>query len=73
MESNNYKKVYVTVQLSRNTNKLLTESSARSRRNKLQEAKLRLEDHLHRFRSISELNHTIPHSIKEEANESNNQ
>ena len=57
--NNNYKKVYVTIQLSEVGNRLLTESCKRSSRKKMQEAFLRLEDHLRRFRSISELNHTF--------------
>lgn len=50
----NYKDVFVTIKLSAESNKTLTESSMRSHRKKLQEAKLRLEDHLMRFGSISE-------------------
>lgn len=55
-----YTKVYISFQLSEEANKLLTESSKRSGRKKIPEAALRLEDHLRRFRSISELNYTIP-------------
>ncbi len=50
-----YKKVYITIQLSHKVNKLLTESSERSHRKKVQEALIRLEDHLNKFRSISEI------------------
>ena len=61
MKSNpDYKGVYITIQLSKDSNKLLSESCGRSNRKKIQEATLRLEDHLNKFRSISELNHAIP-------------
>lgn len=61
MESNNdYRKVHITIQLSKNANRLLSESCDRSNRKKIQEATLRLEDHLNKFRSISELNYAIP-------------
>ncbi|HAU1718453.1 TPA: TraY domain-containing protein [Legionella pneumophila] len=56
-----YPKVFISFQLSEEANKLLTESCERSGRKKIPEAALRLEDHLKRFRSISELNQTIPH------------
>ncbi len=56
-----YKKVYVTLNLSEQSNQLLTESAKRSNRKKVQEAKLRLEDHLNRFRSISELDVAMPY------------
>ena len=66
MESNNnYKKVFITIILSEKSNKLLSESSKRSNRKKVQEAKLRLEDHLNKFRSISELDFAIPNQIHE--------
>lgn len=66
MESNNnYKKVFITIILSEKSNKLLSESSKRSNRKKVQEAKLRLEDHLNKFRSISELDFAIPNQIYE--------
>jgi hypothetical protein len=61
LESNNYKKVYVTLNLSEQSNQLLTESAKRSNRKKVQEAKLRLADHLNRFRSISELDVAMPY------------
>lgn len=65
MESKqHYKKVYVTLNLSEHANKLLTESAKRSNRKKVQEAKLRIEDHLNRFRSISELDFVVPHPIE---------
>lgn len=57
---NGFKKVYVCFQLSEEGNQLLSEACQRSGRKKIPEAALRLEDHLRRFRSISELNHTIP-------------
>jgi len=59
-----YKKVYVTLNLSEQANKLLTESAKRSNRKKVQEAKLRIEDHLQRFRSISELDYVVPNAIE---------
>ena len=58
--NNNYRKVHITIQLSEDTNRLLSQSCSRSNRKKIQEAALRLEDHLKKFRSISELNHAIP-------------
>lgn len=61
MESEgDYKKVYITIQLSEFANKILSESAGRSKRKKIQEATLRLEDHLIKFTSISELNQAIP-------------
>ena len=56
--NNNYKSVFVTIKLSAEGNRLLSESCERSMRKKLQEATLRLEDHLLRFRSISEKGQT---------------
>ena len=56
----NYRKVYISFQISEEANRLLTESCERSGRKKIPEAALRLEDHLMRFRSISELNRAIP-------------
>ncbi|MCW8399501.1 TraY domain-containing protein [Legionella sp. PATHC038] len=56
---NNYKKVYITLQLSEASNEMLSMSSKRSNRKKIQEATLRLEDHLKKYRSISELDHAI--------------
>ncbi|HBB6940720.1 TPA: TraY domain-containing protein [Legionella pneumophila] len=63
---NHYKKVYITLLLSEESNRLLSESSERSSRKKIQEATLRLEDHLAKYRSISELHVAIPkeNSIK---------
>ncbi|WP_115711848.1 TraY domain-containing protein [Legionella sainthelensi] len=58
--NNNYRKVHITIQLSQNANRLLSESCGRSNRKKIQEATLRLEDHLKKYRSISELDHAIP-------------
>lgn len=48
------------------TNELLTDASARSRRAKRKEAQIRLKDHLMRFQSISELGEAKIRSIKEE-------
>lgn len=60
MKSNpDYKSVYITIQLSKNSNKILSESCSRSNRKKIQETTLRLEDHLNRFRSISEIDHVV--------------
>ncbi|STX81721.1 conjugal transfer protein TraY [Legionella busanensis] len=64
-----YPKVYISFQLSEKANQLLTESCKRSGRKKIPEAALRLEDHLNRFRSISELNQTILNSNIEEVKE----
>ena len=59
-DSNNYyKSVFLTVKLSAEGNKLLTESCERSNRKKIQEATLRLEDHLTRFDSISKLGEVL--------------
>lgn len=61
MESkNDFKKVYISFQLDSLSNYQLTISAKRSNRKKIQEAKLRLEDHLKRYRSISELDHAVP-------------
>lgn len=56
----NFNSVYITLNLPAESNQLLSESARRSNRKKIQEAKLRLEDHLNKFRSISELNYAIP-------------
>ncbi|HAT8124904.1 TPA: TraY domain-containing protein [Legionella pneumophila] len=58
--NNNYKKVFITIQISEESNRFLSESAKRSNRKKVQEAKIRLEDHLNRYRSISELNVAVP-------------
>ena len=58
--NNNYRKVHITIKLSENANRLLSQSCGRSSRKKIQEAALRLEDHLNKYRSISELYHAIP-------------
>ena len=55
IDDQKYLRVYISFQLSEHANKLLTESCARSGRKKIPEAALRLEDHLRRYRSISEL------------------
>lgn len=60
-DSINYRKIHITLNLSVNSNRLLSESAKRSNRKKIQEAILRLEDHLSKFRSISELNCAIPY------------
>lgn len=54
------KKVHITLLLSTESNRLLTESASRSNRKKIPEATLRLEDHLKRYRSISEIDFVIP-------------
>lgn len=60
LESNiNYKKVYVTIQLSPKFNKLLSESANRSKRKKNQEATSRMEHHLTHFVSIAEYDRAI--------------
>lgn len=72
MESDrDYEKVYITIQLSEKANRLLSESCERSNRKKIQEAKIRLEDHLRQFRSISELNCTISNDKTEDENDLN--
>ena len=56
MEANtetNYKKVFIAFQLSERANRLLSESAKRSNRRKLQEAAMRLEDHLNQVFAIS--------------------
>ncbi|WP_115333004.1 TraY domain-containing protein [Legionella busanensis] len=64
-----YPKVYISFQLPEKANQLLTESCKRSKRKKIQEATLRLEDHLSKYRSISELNQTVLNSNIEEIKE----
>lgn len=72
MKSNDdYNSVFITLKLSARSNKRLTESALRSSRKKVQEATLRLEDHLGKFRSISELNHTTPQEEMDVSNDSN--
>ncbi|STX81532.1 conjugal transfer protein TraY [Legionella busanensis] len=61
-----YKSVHITIKLSSKENKALSLAAERSGRKKIQEAKLRLEDHLSRFRSISELNQTVPYKNYQE-------
>ncbi|HCU5991523.1 MAG: hypothetical protein CMF38_07960 [Legionellaceae bacterium] len=58
-EQKNYKPVFITIQLSSEANKLLSESAARSHRKKLQEATIRLDDHLIKFHSISEKGNAV--------------
>ena len=61
MELNtDYRVVYISFQLSAESNRLLTAAAKRSNRKKVQEAKLRLEDHLKRYRSISEIDFIVP-------------
>ena len=67
-EKTQYKPVHITIQLSSKENKALSLSAERSGRNKIQEAKLRLEDHLNRFRSIAECNHVFPLHVLSEDN-----
>lgn len=50
-----YKSVFITVKLSAKANMLLTKSSKQACRKKVQEAKIRLEDHLNRYESISKV------------------
>lgn len=50
-----YKNTSTVVQLSPEENRLLTESAERSGRTKLQEASIRLKDHLHNFSDIATL------------------
>ncbi|MBA5685072.1 TraY domain-containing protein [Photobacterium damselae subsp. damselae] len=49
------KAVYVTVLLSADSNELIKDSARRSKRSKKQEVELRLEDHIKRFASITEI------------------
>lgn len=51
-----YKAVYLSLRITSEENKLLTQASEKSNRTKTQEARLRLHDHLNRFSSISVLN-----------------
>lgn len=63
----NYKKVFIAFQLSERANRLLSESAKRSNRRKLQEAALRLEDHLNQVFSISHVGSvSLSPSITEE-------
>lgn len=66
--NHDYKTVYITLKLSEISNQLLSESCKRSNRKKVQEAKIRLEDHLRRFRSISELDFTVDFQNSMEVN-----
>jgi len=50
-----YQAVHITIKLSSESNRLLSEAAKRSHRRKVAEARLRIEDHLFRFRSIAEL------------------
>lgn len=62
--NNKFPKVYISFQLSEEVNRLLTESCKRSGRKKIPEASIRLEDHLLRYRSISELEHTVLNNLE---------
>lgn len=55
MKDKDYGSVHITIKLSSKTNRLLSLAAERSHRKKLAEARLRIEDHLIRFPSISEL------------------
>lgn len=65
MSIKNYNSVYITIKLSSETNKLLSEAAHRSHRKKLQEAKLRLEDHLVSYSSIAEKGKAISNVIED--------
>lgn len=60
IQDNKFSSVYITIRLSAESNKIISIAAERSGRNKIQEARLRLEDHLSRFRSIAEPNHAFP-------------
>ncbi|WP_131795892.1 TraY domain-containing protein [Fluoribacter gormanii] len=62
--NNKYRAVFISFQVSEEANKFLTKSWQRSGRKKTPEAALCLEEHLRRFRSISELNQATPHQPK---------
>lgn len=55
-----YKPVYVSVRITAEANELLSNAAKRSGRTKTQEAKLRLHDHLERYKCISEINVAQP-------------
>jgi len=57
--SKKYSSVHITIKLSSKTNQLLSESAERSHRKKVAEARLRLEDHLNRYQSISEIEKVV--------------
>jgi len=58
-----YKGVYLSIKISAKTNKLLSEAAKQSGRKKLQEALIRLEDHLDRIESISKVGHVLERGI----------
>lgn len=63
MESDKeYKAVQISFQLSADANKRISISASRSGRKKVQEAKLRLEDHLLKYSSISKIGCAIDES-----------
>lgn len=59
-QDNQFSSVYITIRLSAESNRNISIAAQRSGRNKIQEARLRLEDHLKRYRSISELDYVVP-------------
>lgn len=54
-----YNSVQISMQITADANKLLTQAAQRSGRSKTQEAKLRLHDHLEKYQSISEMHKTV--------------
>lgn len=50
------KTTHVTIKISGKANRLLNAAVTRSGRRKTQEARVRLEDHLIRYQSVSEIN-----------------
>ena len=53
MSEEKFKKVGLTVDISPDVNRLLTQAALRSKRTKTQEALVRLEDHLKNFPDIA--------------------
>ena len=51
-----YESVQIAFQISAEANKFISESCSRSGRTKRKEAQIRLEDHLLKYGSISEIN-----------------
>lgn len=58
-EQNYYESVQIAFELSADANRLISESSKRSGRTKRKEAQIRLEDHLKKYSSISEISRAI--------------
>lgn len=54
-----FNSVQLSMQITADANKLLTQAAIRSGRSKTQEAKLRLHDHLGKYYCISELNKAV--------------